>query len=88
MNKQLLQKYWIDVGLAISFLIVFITGLIKWPAFVGNFGFSRTTLYVLMLLHDFSGLLMGILVLIHIIQHWKWIVSMTKNIFKKKVKNE
>jgi cytochrome b subunit of formate dehydrogenase len=32
--------------------------------------------------HDFFGILLIILVLVHFILHWDWIVCMTKNIFK------
>jgi len=31
-------------------------------------------------IHDFSGLAMGLLVLVHIIMHWRWIVSFTKKL--------
>ncbi len=85
-NKKLLQRYWIDVGLAISFLLSFITGIIKLPMLIGKFGFSKLTLIVLMRVHALSGIIMGILVFVHLLQHWSWITSMTKNIFKKKVK--
>jgi len=83
-NKKLLQKYWIDVGLATSFSLSFITGIIKLPILIGKFGFSKITLITLMKIHDLSGIIMSLLVITHIIQHWKWITSMTKNIFKKK----
>ena len=35
------------------------------------------------MLHDWSGLIMGLLVIIHLALHWRWIVSMTKNMFKR-----
>jgi hypothetical protein len=34
--------------------------------------------------HTWSGILMVILVVIHFILHWDWILSMAKNIFGKK----
>ncbi len=34
-------------------------------------------------LHDLSGLIMGLLVLVHLALHWKWITSMTKTMFKR-----
>ena len=87
MNKVKLN-YWVDVGLAISFFICFITGLIKWPGLIKIIGTSAyRTLYVrnISMLHDQSGLIMGLLVLIHLALHWKWIASMTKSIlFRKK----
>ena len=86
MNRTKLN-YWIDIGLAISFLISLITGLIKWPGLIKLIGTSAyKILYVknISLLHDWSGLIMGMLVLTHLVLHWKWIVSFTKSTFGKK----
>ncbi len=86
MNKTILN-YWIDVGLAISFFICFITGLIKWPGLIRLIGVSayRTLSFDnISMLHDLSGLVMGLLVIIHLVLHWSWIVSITKSIFWKK----
>ena len=86
MNKIKLN-YWIDIGLAISFLICLITGLIKWPGLIKLIGTSAyKILYVknISLLHDWSGLIMGILVLTHLILHWKWIIAVTKSTFGNK----
>ena len=89
MNRTKLN-YWIDVGLALSFFTCFITGLIKWPGLVRIIGApAYRTLHVknISLLHDWSGLIMGLLVIIHLVLHWKWIVVVTKSIFKKGDKN-
>ena len=87
MNKAKLN-YWIDIGLAIAFFICFITGLIKWPGLIKIIGTSAyRALHVrnISMLHDWIGLIMGLLVLIHLTLHWKWIISMTKNmVFRKK----
>jgi len=84
MNKIKLN-YWIDIGLALSFLICFITGLIKWPKLIKIIGVSAYKVLPksnISTLHDVSGLIMGILVIIHLVLHWKWIVSVTKSIFR------
>ena len=86
MNKIKLN-YWIDIGLTISFLICLFTGLIKWPGLIKLIGTSAyKILHVknISLLHDWSGLIMGILVLTHLVLHWRWIVSVTKSTFGKK----
>ena len=88
MNRTKLN-YWIDIGLAISFFICFITGIIKWPGLIKIIGidlFRMLYFSNISRLHDVSGLVMGILVLIHLILHWGWIVSVTKNIIFKKNK--
>ncbi len=85
MNRTKLN-YWIDVGLAISFLICFVTGLIKWPGLIKVIGVSAykvLTFNNISRMHDVSGLFMGLLVLIHLALHWKWIVTVTKSIFKR-----
>ena len=84
MNKLKLN-YWIDVGLAISFFVCFLTGLIKWPGLIKIVGVSayRTLSFSnISILHDWSGLIMGFLVLIHLALHWSWIVAVTKMIFR------
>lgn len=86
MNKTKLN-YWVDFGLIISFSICLTTGLIKWPGLIKLIGVSvykALQIRNISLLHDWSGLIMGILVLVHLILHWKWIVSTTKNMFGKK----
>ena len=85
MNRTKLN-YWIDIGLAISFLICFITGLIKWPGLIKIIGVSAyKVLHVknISILHDWSGLIMGLLVLVHLALHWKWLVCVTKSMVKK-----
>jgi len=82
--RRTMLNYWIDVGLFISFIICFVTGLIKWPGIIKIIGVSAyKVLHVpnISTLHDWSGLVMGILVLIHLVLHWEWIVCVTKSIF-------
>ena len=86
MNKGKLN-YWIDIGLAISFFVCFFTGLGLWPGLIKILGTSTYRIIHtsnIATLHAFSGLVMGLLVLVHLILHWNWIISMTKSIFKKK----
>jgi len=84
MNRTKLN-YWVDIGLALSFFTCFITGLIKWPGLIKWIGVSAyRTLYFrnISTIHDFGGLIMGLLVLVHLGLHWRWIVVMTKKMFK------
>ena len=73
-------NYFIDVGLLISFLLVFATGIIKFPELQQILGINRMVLpfYEITLIHDWGGLLMSILVFIHLALHWRWIVGTTK----------
>ena len=74
MNKAVV-KYFVDVGLLISFLIGGITGFMKIP------GFGIKNRFIT--LHDWSGIALVVLVLIHLILNFNWIVSMTKSFFRK-----
>jgi len=84
--NNLKLNYWVDVGLAISFFICFITGLIKWPGIIkiiGTSGYTFLHFSNISLFHDWSGLIMSLLVLVHLVLHWNWIVVVTKSFFKK-----
>ena len=88
MNKTKLN-YFIDVGLAISFFTCFYTGLVKWPGLIrvtGVSAYKTLSFSNISQVHDMSGLIMGLLVIIHLILHWKWIVVVTKSFFKKSTK--
>ena len=81
-------NYIIDIGLFLSFLSVSITGILKYPGFVQNLGLSYKSLpfNVITPLHDISGVVMTIFVLVHLVLHWHWIVNMTKHLLKKEGK--
>ncbi len=87
MNRGKLN-YFIDIGLAISFLLVFVTGIFKFPLWKHYFFFVYDSISprTISAIHDWSGLVMGILVLVHLALHWNWIVAMTKQIFGRKKK--
>jgi hypothetical protein len=88
--NQAKVNYWIDVGIGVSFIIAFVTGIVKWPGFMVKLGINYASLPIskLSTLHDWSGLAMGFFALLHIILHWKWICWMTKSFFKIKKTDE
>ena len=75
-------NYAIDALLAISFLVMAVTGVIKHFTL---FGFRRADL---MLPHDISGIIFVVLAIIHLALHYNWIIAVTKNLFKKKDEEE
>jgi cytochrome b subunit of formate dehydrogenase len=79
MNKAKLN-YIIDAILGILFLIVFVTGVLKLP--VLNL-YKVIPLRQTTMLHDVSGVLFGVFIIVHLILHWNWIKCMTKSIFKR-----
>ncbi len=87
MNKSKIN-YIIDFLALLSFLITALSGLaIKFfmPSGVRQgrlqefLGIQKGTWSEI---HDWFGILFIIIVIIHLILHWNWIVCMTKNIFK------
>ena len=82
MNKSKIN-YWIDVLAGISFVIVAITGLVLFFKFPSGQGTGSLSLWNLTKfqwtnLHNYSGIILIIIVLLHLILHWRWIVVMTK----------
>jgi hypothetical protein len=83
MNKAHLN-YFIDLLMLIVGSIVAITGVLKLPILKSIY--QTLNVRTITQLHDISGIIIIILVIIHLALHWTWIVSMTKSIFKRKVK--
>ncbi len=84
-------NYVVDFLMTISFIVTAITGLILFfflPSGVKQ-GSYQTFLGIIKgtwsVVHDWSGIIFIILTLLHFILHWNWVVSMTKNLFKKKI---
>ena len=82
-------NYLIDALMVVSFLFVAVTGVIlflffpsgiKQGAYQTFFGITKKTL---LFIHNWGGILLGILILIHIFIHLNWFIYMTKNLFKK-----
>ncbi len=80
MNRTKLN-FLVDVGLAVSFFVCFITGLVKLPMLNRLFGLLPGELTVV---HDLSGVMLGVLVFIHLVLHWRWIVHVAGGLCEKK----
>lgn len=85
------MNYVVDFLMTISFIVTAISGLILFfflPSGVKQ-GSYQTFLGIIKgnwsVVHDWSGIVFIILGVLHFILHWNWIVSMTKNLFKKKI---
>lgn len=81
-------KYCIDVGLLISFLIVTVTGIVKFGKLLGavgiNLTYSELPMKTISAWHDWSGVALVFLVLVHLILNFDWIIATTKSFFMKK----
>jgi hypothetical protein len=83
--RRVYLKYAIDLGMLVTFLLCFTTGILKFPGFLG---FIRAARYVLpmldiTLIHDWSGVAMGILVFAHLLLNFSWIIAMTKQLARR-----
>ena len=80
-------NYLIDISLFFSFLIVFFTGLIKWRLLMDFLGLTHLYFVLPMgqirIWHEWSSILLSLLVWSHLILHWKWIMNTFRKIFKK-----
>ncbi len=79
------KKYIVDVGLLISFVACFFTGILKLPGFERFFHKASISLPMdqLSLIHDRSGVWLGVFVLIHLYLNRKWIASTTRKLLKR-----
>ena len=71
------KNYLINMGLLVSGLSIITTGLLKLELFRINSGFLNS-------LHDVSGVVFAVFALIHVVLHFRWIISATQfYLFKK-----
>lgn len=80
-------KYLIDVGLLISGLLVIVTGVVKfrtlWKILGINMNYEVMNMVAYRVIHDWSGIAMTVLVILHLIVNWDWIAATTKGYFRR-----
>jgi len=79
------ERYMVNAALLLSFILVTVTGLLRWIFKPWAQGGCLADLVeagcrLFGILHRWSGLLFAMLALYHIYQHWEWIVTMTEKI--------
>jgi hypothetical protein len=86
MKKNILQ-YIIYIFLLIFSIIVVFTGFLKFPGLLNIFNINNFAipLGLFTVLHDWVGVALTALSILHILINWKWIQGMTKKIFGKKM---
>lgn len=82
--RRVFLKYLIDLGMLVTFILCFITGIIKFPGFLRFIGATRHVLPMrdLTLIHDWSGVALGLLVLAHLVLNLSWIMTMTRQVVR------
>ena len=79
MNMQVV-RYCVDLSMGIVFLICFVTGLFKFTLLMRMLGLTGVVMPLALMsgIHDWSGVMLGIVVAVHLILNRGWILSMTK----------
>jgi cytochrome b subunit of formate dehydrogenase len=85
LSPKVKQKYLVDVALAISFLVCFVTGIVKLPGFTRFFHRAAVEMPTDMItaMHDGSGILLGLFTLVHLYLNRRWIASVTRRLLEK-----
>jgi hypothetical protein len=75
-------KWLTDLGMGITFAVCFITGLLKFSLLLQMTGLNDIVLPSALIsdLHDWSGILLGLLVFLHLYLNRTWITGMTKKV--------
>ncbi len=84
--KRTTLNYIVNLGLLTAFSVVFLTGIGKFPLLLRFL--ARYRIYLpsnqITLVHEWGGVTLGSFILLHIVLHWKWIVTVTCQYWKKK----
>ncbi|MDD1689669.1 MAG: DUF4405 domain-containing protein [Methanoregula sp.] len=78
-NKLL---YATNVLMGLFFITSFVTGLLKFTLLLRLSGLNQLLLPSALIsdIHDWSGILMGLFVCLHLYMNRRWIITMTRNI--------
>jgi quinol-cytochrome oxidoreductase complex cytochrome b subunit len=89
-------NYAVDLVIGLSFIAAAVSGLILLAAGNGGFQGGRNPRYAQDLwlfsrwtwreIHDWGGMVMVAGVLAHLLLHWKWMVCMTRNLFRRNIR--
>ncbi len=85
MNLRTKVMYCVNVGLFISAAISVITGIVKFPELIRYV--SQTGLILpyntISVAHDWGGIILALLLLVHIALNWRWMVTTTRTLLRK-----
>jgi hypothetical protein len=81
MDRQV-ARWCVDLAMGTAFLVCLITGLFKFTLLVRTLGLTDVVLPIALfsVIHDWSGLALGILVAVHLFLNRAWILAMTKKV--------
>jgi cytochrome b subunit of formate dehydrogenase len=75
-------RWCVDLAMGTAFLVCLITGLFKFTLLVRTLGLTAVVLPIALfsVIHDWSGLALGIFVAVHLYLNRSWIITMTKKV--------
>ena len=76
------KNFFLDVILFISSLICIVTGIVMDFHLISG---GREIRYFIRQAHTYTGYVMAICVVVHLLWHVSWIKAAAKNLFKKKI---
>jgi cytochrome b subunit of formate dehydrogenase len=81
MDRQV-ARWCVDLAMGVAFLVCLITGLFKFTLLMRTLGLTDVVLPIALfsVIHDWSGLALGILVAVHLYLNRAWIITMTKKV--------
>jgi hypothetical protein len=81
-------RWGVDVTMGIVFLICFVTGIFKFTLLMRMLGLTGLVFPLALLsdIHDWSGVVLGFLVAVHLILNRRWIFGVTRKILAGKGK--
>ena len=76
-------KWLNDLLMGVTFLVCFITGLLKYSVLLQLTGLNNILLPAAFIsdLHDWSGILLGLFVFLHLFLNRRWIIATTHKMF-------
>ena len=81
MDRQVL-KWGVDLLMGIAFLASFVTGLLKFVLLMRALGLTFVVLPLAIItdIHEWSGVVLGCCVAVHLFLNRGWIIAMTKRV--------
>ena len=81
LNQQIVRWY-IDMGLLVAFVVCVVTGILKFTSLMRMLGLTGLVFPLAFFsdLHDWSGIVLIVLVGVHLFVNRAWIVYVTKKI--------
>jgi len=97
MNVKPRTNLVLDTVILVLFLVVLVSGLLLWTVYPSggiragrghNTSVSETVVlgldkHTMVTLHDWSGLIVGLLALVHLVFHWRWIMCQSRRLFQR-----